>query len=187
MDQFGALCSISRLSNSSPFLWRSVSNFHLEGIPAAQTTLKDKYPFSPEHFPSVCLTFSLPAPFLSHFPFLCFISIHISLMLDPVKASLLPCLLLSLCVSAPLFWCKISLFCPLVFKWTHLYTPLSSTTLSSHHISFDFKLFMNPDKPNKTRNTAVKMATFSISNAWTCCNLWFSCIYVQNRLLNFYY
>lgn len=39
MEQFGALCSISRLCNGGPFLSRSVSNFLLGGIPAGRTTL----------------------------------------------------------------------------------------------------------------------------------------------------
>lgn len=65
MEQFGALCSISRLWKHSPFLCRSGSNLLLGRNPAGLTTLQHKYPPLPEHFSSLHLTFSLPVSFLS--------------------------------------------------------------------------------------------------------------------------
>lgn len=73
-------------------LSHSVSNLaSFRRCPTVLTTPRHKYPFSPEHFSSLCLTFFLCSPnvFLSPIPpFLNFFPIHVSLPPAPVKTYL---------------------------------------------------------------------------------------------------
>lgn len=127
MEQFWALCSISRLSNSSSLFSRTLYQTWLpfRRRPAVPTTPRHKYPsrqstfhlsvwpsFSPLSSP---MSFSLPDS-----PVLYFFSIHNSLLPAPVKTYLLPCFAVSLCVSPPFFQCKISLLWSLT---EHIFTP----------------------------------------------------------------
>lgn len=102
MEQFWALCSISRLSNSSSLFSRTLYQTWLpfRKRPAVPTTPRHKYPFSPEHFPSPCLTFFLsplshPMSFSLQFSLFVFPSHSNPLLPAPVKT--LP-LALSLCL-----------------------------------------------------------------------------------------
>lgn len=144
MEQFRALCSISRLSNSSSLLSCTPYQTWLpfRRRPAVPATPRHKYPLSPEHFPSLSDPLSLASlsqrvsP--SDSPILCFFSIHISRLPTPVKTYLFRCLVLCLCVSPLYFSVK---FSTLLLNQVHLHTALSSITLSSHCFSFYFKLF----------------------------------------------
>lgn len=172
MEQFWALCSISHLSSSSSLFSRTLYQTWLpfKRRPAVPTTPRHKYPFSPEHFPSPCLTFFLsslsPNVFLSlTFPFCTLSHSHFS---PTCSCRDLPFALfgsVSLCLSS-FSQCKISLrqSSPLVLNWAHLHSPLSSIAPSSQRFSFDFQLFTYLAKLN---NNSKLFWKFSLLNGGT--------------------
>lgn len=119
MEQFWALCSISHLSNTSALssLALCIKLGVFQEVSHCADDTRHKYPFSPEHFSSLCLTFFLCSPnvFLSLIPpFLNFFPIHVSLPPAPVKTYLFAQFgFVSLCLNF-FFFCSFQNFPPLV-------------------------------------------------------------------------
>lgn len=160
MEQFGALCSISRLWRLSPSLLRSRSNLLLGGIPAGLTTLQHKYPPLPQHFSSLHLTFSLPVSFLSLWFLFHFFSIHAPVLFTSFSFGRLEPHIHFPGVKTPFcrFW-----------AWTSLHTryPCSHFPLATFLFSLNYSWSWINAIPPEPRFIKRTLLAFSHQKHWT--------------------